>query len=86
MSVDDVSLCFKENAIYVSIMIKFLSDFSPVLIYQTSLASFCQRKKSQDKQFFFTSSSDTKSRRNLLSQILLANIPDVSLWLLWALH
>lgn len=48
MSADDVSLCFKETAIYVSIMIKFLSNFSVVLIYQTSLASFCQRKNSNN--------------------------------------
>lgn len=49
MSADDVSLRFKETAISVSVMLKSLSNFSVVLIYQTSLESFYQIKKTQDK-------------------------------------
>lgn len=45
MNADDISLSFKETVIYVSIMIKFPSNLSVALIYQTRLASFYQRNK-----------------------------------------
>jgi len=45
MKADDVPLTFKETVIFVSIMIKFPSNLSVALIYQTRLASFYQRNK-----------------------------------------
>lgn len=72
MSSDDVSLFPKETVIYVSIMIKFPSNLSVALIYQTRLASFYQKTNSNQTFFPTSSSSDFVFKRNLPNQILLS--------------